>query len=635
MTDFASFGLLGGGLQVGVGAYALRLHRFFGVRRVGWLIVAAFLLLTLLHLLVPMHERADSSGINGMANLLIVLLIIIGLAHAETLFAAQDRTRQDTHQLRLDAEKDAQQCGVLTDENKQLRRELADAQHLAVSLESKAALLEPYHLLFTENPRPMWAFDLRSFRVLAVNQAALRVYGLNHKQFLTRPVTEICPREDERIFGNMTDSDFAETSRRVCPHRRQDGTALELEIAAHDVLLHQAPVRLIVAEDVTDRKQGEAIVRQADYSQALHRCAGVVARHLNHPVAALHNQVAMLLVQSPSNPEVGAGLTQVFQTVQHLAERIRQLLVFGDPPALQVEALDLGAMLESWRPAIARSAGERVSLQISAGNNVPAMLADAELLKFVILNLVSNAREAMPQGGVLSLRTSTVCVGKSSELEPGRAKPGEYVCLAVQDTGCGMNLDAQARLFEPLYSTRSEAQGLGIGLANVSAIVKQHGGWVDVLSQPYQGTRFRVIIPAAPRPVDAALSKPVEARGTGTILLVDVDDRCRALARHYLTREGYRVVEAACGATAAVLWERLHAEVDLLLTDAALAGGTSTGYDLADQFKQSKPTLKVVYTTSPSQGETAPKSMDSKPVMKPFTAQTLIEAVRGCLNSPA
>lgn len=265
------------------------------------------------------------------------------------------------------------------------------------------------------------------------------------------------------------------------------------------------------------------------------------------------------------------------------------------------------------------------------------------MMEQVVLNLAVNARDAMPQGGTLTLTTRLVPLRQMPPQAPTQAAPGEYACLEVRDTGTGISEEHLERIFEPFFTTKAIGQGTGIGLATVFGIAQQHGGWVSVESQPGAGAAFRVFLPLLVNPVPApaeeeiALPSSLGSRGSATILIVEDETTVRTIVKHVLTSHGYKVHEAVNGQEALTLWEEIGPQVDLVLTDMIMPGGVG-GHELAAQLSARKASLKIIYTSGYSAETFRRDSVlpaDAILLRKPYTAAQLLKEVNRLLPGEA
>jgi CheY-like chemotaxis protein len=282
-----------------------------------------------------------------------------------------------------------------------------------------------------------------------------------------------------------------------------------------------------------------------------------------------------------------------------------------------------------------RLVGDSLDFQLSLNPHMTQILADPHLVEHVLVNLVLNSRDAMPTGGTLTISTASVRVDETQARRQQRVAPGEFVCLSIHDTGCGMTPEVQSRIFEPFFTTHDTGKATGLGLASVYGAMRQHAGWVEFTTEAGIGTEFRVFFPCATASQIATQNKvqsdapPVRE----TVLLVEGKDRARGLARFVLERHGYRIIEAENGPTALFFWESQAGQIDLLLTDLELEGDL-TGVELAERMRKTKPALKVVYT-----GDSGPDAEGKQPaslegvqfVPKPFRPDRLLQALENSL----
>jgi two-component system cell cycle sensor histidine kinase/response regulator CckA len=269
-----------------------------------------------------------------------------------------------------------------------------------------------------------------------------------------------------------------------------------------------------------------------------------------------------------------------------------------------------------------------------------ATMADAGLLEQVLVNLVVNARDAMPLGGHLLVETARRNVGAEQARTNSDASPGHYVWFRVADTGTGIDPQILPRIFEPFFTTKEEGRGTGLGLATVFSIVKQHSGWVQVFSQVNQGSSFEVFLPwkESDEIIPAGEAPPLMPKGgSETILLVEDDAPVRSLAESILRRFGYTVISAADGIEALARWRESRDRISLLLTDVVMPGGIS-GPELAERLKAEQPSLKIVLASGYSSqiaGRPDALAEDQEFIQKPYSAQQLLAAVRRCLDTAA
>jgi CheY-like chemotaxis protein len=334
------------------------------------------------------------------------------------------------------------------------------------------------------------------------------------------------------------------------------------------------------------------------------------------------------LGQSASQ-EQSVMLDQVFETTERAASLTKQLLAFSRKQVMQPRVISLGEIVSNMSRMLERLIGENITLAAEHSPDAPPIEADAAMIEQIILNLAVNARDAMPHGGTLSISTDAVDSNEGGIVTP-------WVRLRVRDTGSGIPPEVLAHIFEPFFTTKEVGKGTGLGLATVFGIVNQHAGYIDVASEVNQGTTFTILFPVTTKAPEVRTAlNPQTAPGPGageTILLVEDEPILRELARAILADAGYKILDAERGEDAFVVWSQHRNEIDLLLTDMVLPGGM-TGRELATCLQESKPDLKVIYTTGYSQDLLEAKGEPVTFLQKPYPPETLMRAVRSCLDS--
>jgi signal transduction histidine kinase/DNA-binding response OmpR family regulator len=396
---------------------------------------------------------------------------------------------------------------------------------------------------------------------------------------------------------------------------------------------------LLCLEDVTEQKRLESQLRHAQRMEAVGQLAGGVAHDFNNILTGTLMHLGML----QSDPRVGADMREPLRELevqtQRAAALTRQLLLFSRRQVLQPRPVQLNELMDNMLKMLRRLLGEHIAIEFDAFPNLPQLKADPGMLEQVVMNLCVNARDAMPNGGQLSLRTETLNIRRDQLARFPEAHEGPYVRLTVTDTGCGMDAAVQSRLFEPFFTTKEAGKGTGLGLATVFGIVKQHQGWIEVKSAPDLGSRFFVYLPAShsngAQPAPAPAPEPARG-GHETILVVEDDSSVRRLITTALVRQGYNVLTASDGQEGLRKFEQHRGNIDLLFSDMVMPGVLS-GLDLAEQLRQRKPGLRVIICSGYSvdindSGRARPQDIDYLP--KPCTQSALARAVRNCLDRP-
>jgi PAS domain S-box-containing protein len=428
-----------------------------------------------------------------------------------------------------------------------------------------------------------------------------------------------------------------------CGHfvnRRKDGSLYEEEATISPVRDAAGAIINYVAvkRDVTREVHLNAQVRQMQKMEAVGQLAGGVAHDFNNILTALNLQTSMLEMADNLPLEVREGLEQIRLATNSAADLTRQLLMFGRRQVMQLRPLDLNTVVARLAKMLQRLIGEDVRLQLHLHPVSLLICADTSMMEQVLMNLAVNARDAMPRGGRLLITTGEALVDETFAAEHPDARPGNYACLSVNDTGDGIPPEVLPQIFEPFFTTKAVGKGTGLGLATVYGIVKQHQGWIKVDSQPGQGATFRVFLPATTAP--AAPSPPARVpanphRSAKTILMVEDEPAIRVSMRKLLERSGYQVLEAVNGIDALNLWLEHQGTVALLLTDLVMPGGVS-GQELARRLKSGCPQLKIVYISGYNvggSGQNLSLADGDKFVQKPFAPDQLLHLIRDSLET--
>jgi len=389
--------------------------------------------------------------------------------------------------------------------------------------------------------------------------------------------------------------------------------------------------------EIAERQRAEENFRQSQKMEAIGQLAGGVAHDFNNMLTVIRGYAQCLLASSTLDQQVRGPLQQIDGAAERAANLTRQLLAFSRKQVLKPELLNLNEVIGLITKMLHRILGENIALEIQGTQEKLGVLVDRGMIEQVLLNLVVNARDAMPRGGRLLVRTAEVDFTPEMVAPGSRARAGKFVCLSVADSGCGIPPEILARIFEPFFTTKEAGKGTGLGLATVYGIVKQHEGWIDVESAVNEGTTFKIYFPACAL---AASTAPVAGPGTGVsggkeaIFLVEDEPALRTMTHMVLQHYGYRVITADSGAEALKAWPEHAADIDLLLTDMVMPGGVS-GYDLAQRLQAQKSSLKVLYSSGYNL-----ESVEREGVFqvgehflpKPYTPEKLASTVRGCLD---
>jgi two-component system, cell cycle sensor histidine kinase and response regulator CckA len=395
----------------------------------------------------------------------------------------------------------------------------------------------------------------------------------------------------------------------------------------------------LFAEDVTERRALEQQLRQSQKMEAVGRLAGGIAHDFNNLLMVISGYSEFLLDRLGPDPALRAPAQEISGAAQRASSLTRQLLAFSRKQMMAPKILDLNAVVTENLKMLTRVIGEDIELVMVPAPELGAVRADASQIDQVILNLAVNARDAMPSGGRLTIETSNVTLNEEHARFHAPLSPGEYVTLAISDTGLGMDSETQSHIFEPFFTTKG-TKGTGLGLSTVYGIVKQSGGYIWVYSEVGKGTTFKIYFPrVAERTETPALVIPADEAtpaepGTETILLAEDEANLRYLARQFLEKQGYKVIEAADGAAAMQIAVAHEGVIHLLLTDVIMPG--MNGRELAQRISEIRPQTKVLYMSGYTEnviGHDGTLEAGVQLLQKPFTLRDLKSRVREILDS--
>jgi two-component system, cell cycle sensor histidine kinase and response regulator CckA len=419
-----------------------------------------------------------------------------------------------------------------------------------------------------------------------------------------------------------------------------DGRLLPVSqvIVAHRPAGGGQPILSSILRDVSERKQLEEQLRQAQKMEAIGRLAGGIAHDFNNLLTAIKGHTELLLADEPQGSAARDDLDEIRRSSERAAELTRQLLAFSRRQVLQPRPLNLNHVVRGMEGMLRRLLGDDVVLRTQLAPALGTVRADRGQLEQVLMNLAVNARDAMPDGGTLSLDTADATLDREYASRHPAITPGEYVALIVTDSGCGMDAETRARIFEPFFTTKEPGKGTGLGLSTVYGIVNQSGGHIWVYSEPGRGSTFKIYLPrvadvVAAEPVPAV--QPASGEGRETVLVVEDEPAIRALVRKVLQRKGYTVLEAGNGREALRIAELYEDPIHLLFTDVVMPG--MSGRALAERLLTSRPRIAVLYTSGYTEDTIVHQGVLDEGIEfleKPFTPDALARRVREILDRP-
>ncbi len=418
--------------------------------------------------------------------------------------------------------------------------------------------------------------------------------------------------------------------------RTKTGNLHEVLVTLSPVALAHEPHMLLLAHDVAERVLLERQLRQAQKMEAVGQLAAGVAHDFNNILTVIQGHVGLMQTLEASNP-TSNSLEQISKAANRAATLIQRLLMFSRKQVMQFQHLDLNDTLGSTIKMLERLVGEQVQIDFCPQDPIPAIHADASMMEQIAMNLAVNARDAMPNGGRVSVTTSLETVHRAPTPMDPEQRDGEFVCLTFADTGMGMDTRILGRIFEPFFTTKPAGKGTGLGLSIVFGIVRAHKGWLEVKSEPTKGTTFRVYFPRSQQAAEKTepIVDTVRLGGSETVLVAEDEDALREMVVQVLKLQGYTVLEAASGPRALDVWEQAGRPIDLLLTDMVMPGGMM-GSELAERLLGKSPQLKVIYTSgySPGMAGRDISLLQGRNFLpKPYSIGKLAQFVRECLDN--
>jgi two-component system cell cycle sensor histidine kinase/response regulator CckA len=499
--------------------------------------------------------------------------------------------------------------------------------------ESEARL----RVLIEQLPAVLWSVDT-DLRFTSALGAGLARLGLKPDQVVGILLSD---------YFETSDPDFLPIS----AHRRAiagEPVTFHFDWKDGSYACHVEPLRdaegqirgaICMALDVTDRKRLEEQFRQAQKMEAVGRLAGGIAHDFNNLLMVIQGYADLMADRLPAGDSLHRSAEQIQTAARRATSLTQQLLAFSRKQMLAPKVLNIHSVVSDMEKILRRLIGEDVELQTSTADDLWLVKADRSQIEQVVMNLAVNARDAMPNGGRLTIETANVELDEASAQPPAVLTAGKYVMLSVTDNGCGMDAATQAHIFEPFYTTKEKGKGTGLGLATVYGIVKQSGGYIWVYSEVGRGATFKIYLPKIEEEVPSELfDRRAEAssvpRGSEVILLVEDEKGVRELARQYLEMSGYTVLEAEDGHTALEISAMHSGPIHLLMTDVVMPG--ISGRELAERISRSRPAIKILYMSGyTDQAVVRHRISESDAVLlqKPFNMASLASKLREILSA--
>ncbi|HLZ49546.1 MAG TPA: response regulator [Candidatus Acidoferrum sp.] len=565
---------------------------------------------------------------------------VYGWIYVADKIAALEFTDEDSHILAALAAQSA-----LAFENADRFRTIEEhTRQLETEIEERKRAEDRFHALVETAPTAIVIADEKG-RIVEMNAQALSMFGYARGELIGKTVETLLPERFRHSHQGHR------TGYMKKPHARpmgvgmellasrKDGTEFPVEISLGPLVTREGVLVSSTIVDITARKQMEQQFRLSQRMEAIGKLAGGVAHDFNNLLTVILGSTDVLLETHPPEHSARRKLELIRQAGCSAADLTRQLLAFSRQQMLQPRVLELKEIVNRTKDLLARLIGDDISLTVSVEPSLGCICADPGQIEQVLLNLAVNARDAMPKGGRLSIEARNTDLDESYKQEHQQVIPGQYVMIAVQDSGCGMDRKTQARIFDPFFTTKELGKGTGLGLATVYGIVKQSGGYIWVYSEVGRGTAFKVYLPRvepsgqtlAPKESDKS-----SVHGSETILLAEDSDSLREMARDYLESIGYTVIEATSGKDALQRARDFEGPIHLLLTDVVMA--EMCGSELAEQLLALRPGVKVIFTSGYTNDAIAHQGVLEPGVVfiqKPYRPKALAQKIREVLTEPS
>lgn len=493
-----------------------------------------------------------------------------------------------------------------------------------------------YRLLFQLNPHPMWVYSKESLRFLAVNNAACQDYGYSTDEFLTMTLPDICPADSTSAradFTRVTTTALPTEQTRL--YQKKGGALVTAEVTEHPIPFAGQDALLAIATDITERKHLEEQFHQAQRLESVGRLAGGVAHDFNNLLTVINGYADMVITELPEDSSMRDSLGQIRLAGERAAVLTKQLLAFSRRQLVHPTVVNINSIVLDVQTMLQRLIGEDIGIRATLAPDLGHVLVDAGQLQQIIMNLAVNSRDAMPDGGTLTIKTCNHTFDATDAGAHQGVGQGPHAMLSVTDTGTGMSREVQERIFEPFFTTKPQGVGTGLGLATVYGVVKQAGGWIWVYSEPGFGTTFKIYFPLIDQPLpETRTIVETNIRGDETILIVEDQAEILGLALSALKKCGYTVYGAGSGDEALRFTRDFAGTIDLVVTDVVMPG--MNGRELVTQLRPLRPNVRVLYTSGYTDDVIARHGVLEAGVAyleKPFTPTSLGKKVRDILGS--
>ena len=525
--------------------------------------------------------------------------------------------------------------GELQVANERLTKEIAERTQAETQLRLSE---ERFAKAFKSSPVPMSIQSLDNYRYLDVNDSYLEMTGYSREELVGKSSLDLNLWPDPALRKQLLDQLAEGKSLRnvEAKIRAKDRHEKVTLLSAELTTLGNERFALISENDISQRLALESQLRQAQKMEAIGHLAAGVAHDFRNILTVIQGHAYLRLNTPGLDAKTTDSFKQITLAVDRASNLTQQLLAFSRKQIMRMEVVNVNRLLRHLSDMLARLIGEHITLQYEFAESLPCTEADVCSIEQVLLNLAVNARDAMPQGGHLTVSTALAHVAADANSHP-EATAGDFLCISVADTGCGMDEQTKSRLFEPFFTTKEVGKGTGMGLATAYGLIKQHNGWIEVESKVGTGSTFKIFLPATTKksePEQKSGPSPQSLGGKETILVVEDEEPVRQFLSDLLAECGYKVRQASNGVEALRVWREHKKEIDLLLTDVVMPEKIS-GIELADKLWKDNQHLKVIFTSGYSRellDEHFRSRSDLNFLPKPYQPAKLTELIRVCLD---
>ncbi|MGC8828292.1 MAG: PAS domain-containing hybrid sensor histidine kinase/response regulator [Verrucomicrobiia bacterium] len=480
--------------------------------------------------------------------------------------------------------------------------------------------------------------------IIDVNNTFCELTGFSKKELIGSSMSQLklfnSKREMEELLQKLNSGEYIENFK--IQMTSKDNAKREILFFCEPITIKEKKCALAIFNDLTRVMELERQLRQAQKMQAIGQLTAGIAHDFNNILTVIKGHTSLMSAEPTLPEEIKASINQIDTVADRASRLVKKLLAFSRQQIVEFKPINLNKLLNDNIEMIGKLIGEHIQLKLNLNSHSPFIQADPSMIEQILINLAANARDAMPDGGTLTITTFDIEFKDSKKEEKPDIKSGRFVALEVKDTGCGMDESVKSRIFEPFFTTKEFGKGSGLGLATVYGIVEQHKGWIEVESAVGVGTTFKIYFPAIEKQVYEEIQKsPIKASTVilphrkFTVLVVEDEHNLRFLIRHLLERKGFTVLEAVNGTDAMKIWNAYGGKIDLLFTDIVMPDGVN-GMELARQLKALKPNLKVIFSSGYNvywQDKEFNLKESINFIQKPYSQEKLLETINNCLNS--